>query len=162
CGSRARCCPSARRRRASQCRRRAGAKGRSFEHPDAIAQLGSELEVFVFHGAPQLLLELEQLQARVGRAGGAGRRIALPDVLAGAVQAAQQGFEMRGASALAVVAHHQGIASTEPTAARRPSSSIMIRSARPAICRLCVTTTTAVSYSRVRRKNTSCNRSELA
>src|SRR5436309_3498616 len=62
---------------------------------------------------------------------------------------------------LAVVAQHQGIASTDPTAARRPSSSIRIRSARPASCRLCVTTTTAVSYSRARRKNTSCNRSEL-
>src|SRR4029077_6188932 len=63
---------------------------------------------------------------------------------------------------LAVVAQHQGIASPDPTAASRPSSSIRIRSARPASCRLCVTTTTAVSYSRARRKNTSCSRSELA
>src|SRR2546425_226443 len=63
---------------------------------------------------------------------------------------------------LAVVAQHQGIASTEPTAARRPSSSIRIRSARPASCRLWVTTTTAVSYSRASRKNTSYSRSELA
>src|SRR6266705_2455691 len=62
---------------------------------------------------------------------------------------------------LAVVAQHQGIASTEPTAARRPSSSMRIRSARPASCRLWVTTTTAVSYSRASRKNTSCSRSEL-
>src|SRR5205814_7174650 len=197
----------------------------------------------VLHRAPQLLLELEQLQARVGRAGGAGKRVALTHVLAGAVEPAQQILEMRrerfvalrapqparfpevleraaaGGAAQpvgrggedvgaalphrlneaaqrgledrlarldplllgallaqverdfrvlfhrrevdlrlalsAVVAQHQGIASTEPTAARRPSSSIMIRSARPASCRLCVTTTTAVSYSRARRKNTS-------
>src|SRR6184192_1914883 len=205
---------------------------------------------FVLHGAPQLLLELEQLQPRVGRARSARERVALPDVLAGAVQAAQQVFEMRGEglvalsapqsarlaevleraaaggaaqpvgrrgedirpplphrldeaaqggledrlarlepfllrallaqverhfrvvlhfgemdlhlALLAVVAHHHGIASTEPTATRRPSSSIMIRSARPASCRLCVTTTTAVSYSRASRKNTSCSRSEFA
>src|SRR3989449_1893598 len=63
---------------------------------------------------------------------------------------------------LAVVAQHQGIASTEPTAARRPSSSSKIRSARPASCRLWVTTATAVSYSRASRKNTSCSRSEFA
>src|SRR3989449_11311297 len=55
---------------------------------------------------------------------------------------------------LAVITQHQGIASTEPTAVARPSSSIRIRSARPASWRLCVTTTTAVSYSRARRKNT--------
>src|SRR3989449_1494455 len=63
---------------------------------------------------------------------------------------------------LAVITQHQGIASTEPTAVARPSSSIRIRSARPASWRLCVTTTTAVSYSRARRKNTSCSRSALA
>src|SRR5207237_10913714 len=59
----------------------------------------------------------------------------------------------------AVVAPHQGIASPEPTAAARPSSSIMLRSARPASCRLCVTTTTAVSYSRRGRTHPSCKRS---
>src|SRR5205823_2784799 len=63
---------------------------------------------------------------------------------------------------LTVVAQHHGIASTEPTAASLPSSSSKIRSARPASCRLWVTTTTAVSYSRANRKKTSCRRSELA
>src|SRR5439155_158293 len=63
---------------------------------------------------------------------------------------------------LAVVAQHHGIASTELTAASLPSSSSKIRSARPASCRLCVTTTTAVSYSRASRKKTSCRRSALA
>src|SRR2546430_1275645 len=187
---------------------------------------------------------------QVARGGGARGRVALPDVLAGAVQATQQVLEMRGKrfvalgaaqaarlaevleraaaggtaqpvgrrgedvgaplphrldeaaqggledrlarlepfllravlaqverhfrvvlhfgevdlhlALFAVVAQHQGIASTEPTPASRPSSSIMIRSARPPSCRLCVTTTPAVSYSRATRKNTSCNRSELA
>src|SRR3989449_2893461 len=37
---------------------------------------------------------------------------------------------------LAVITQHQGIASTEPTAVARPSSSIRIRSARPASWRL--------------------------
>src|SRR5882672_194084 len=250
CGWRGRCCPSARTRRASPCRRRGGGRGRSFEHPDAVAQLGGELEVFVLDGPPQLLLELEQLEPRVGGALRARRGVALAHVLAGAVQPAQQvaqvrregvvtlratqpsrlpeilerapagraaqaiggrrqdvpalpdhplqkaaerRLEHRGAgldtlllralvaqverdfgvvlhlgqiddrvALLAVVAQHQGIASTDPTAARRPSSSTRIRSARPASCRLCVTTTTAVSYSRASRKNTSCSRSELA
>src|SRR5207247_1156357 len=221
-----------------------------FQHPDAVAQLRGELEVLVLDGRPERLLELQQLEPRVGGALRARRRVALAHVLAGAVQPAQQVPQVRrervvtlrapqptrlakvleGAPAggaaqaigrggqdvpaladhplqeaaerrlehrragldalllrtllaqverdlgvvlhlrqvddrvalLAVVAQHQGIASTEPTAARRPSSSIRIRSARPASCRLWVTTTTAVSYSRASRKNTSCSRSELA
>src|SRR3989475_3882312 len=241
CGSRARCSPSARRRRATRSRRRAAGTGRSLEHPDAVAQLGRELEVLAFHGAPQLLLQVEQLQPRVGGAGLAGRRVPLADVLARPVQAAQQIAQValerlvalgaaqparfaeilerraaRGAAQavgrarhdgprslaqrrhegadgrlrhghgrldplllgallaqmerdlrvvlhlgqiddrlafLAVITQHQGIASTEPTAVARPSSSIRIRSARPASWRLCVTTTTAVSYSRASRKD---------
>src|SRR5437899_3534876 len=63
---------------------------------------------------------------------------------------------------LAVIAQHQGIASTELTTVSRPSSRRSTRSARPASWRLCVTTTIAVSYSRARRKKISCNRSAFA
>src|SRR6267142_7224100 len=67
-----------------------------------------------------------------------------------------------GVAFLTVVAQHQGIASTELTVVSRPSSSNSIRSARPASWRLCVTTTTAVSYSRASRKKISCSRSAFA
>src|SRR5438105_7410692 len=67
-----------------------------------------------------------------------------------------------GVAFLTVITQHQGIASTELTIVSRPSSSNRIRSARPASWRLCVTTTTAVSYSRARRKKISCKRSALA
>src|SRR6058998_4451254 len=80
----------ARRVRASPCRRREAARGRSFQHPDAVAQLRGELEVFVLDGPPELLLELEQLEPRVGGALRTRRRVALAHVLAGAVQPAQQ------------------------------------------------------------------------
>src|SRR5213078_2835973 len=250
CASRARCSPSAPTRRASRSRRRGAGRDRSFEHPDAVAQLGGELEVLVFHGAAQLLPQIEQLYPWVRRGVGARSHVALADVLARPVEAAQQiaqvglerlvalsasqapGFPevLEGAAAggaaqavrrrgeqarsplshcldeaaqrrledgvaglealllgallaevkrhfrvvlhlrevdfhlalLAVVAQHHGIASTELTAPSLPSSSSKIRSARPASWRLCVTTMTAVSYSRASRKKTSCRRSALA
>src|SRR2546426_8192493 len=67
-----------------------------------------------------------------------------------------------GVALLAVIAQHQGIASTELTVVSRPSSSNRTRSARPASWRLCVTTTTAVSYSRASRKKISCSLSAFA
>src|SRR5216117_3674639 len=247
-GSRARPGPPGPTRRASSCRRQGAATDPSFQHPDAVAQLGGELEVLRLYRPAQLILEIEQLVARVGLF--AGRFVALPHVLARAVEAAQQVAQVRregivalraaqptrfpevlerraarraaqavrrgrqqagpalvergdetaqrrlehGAAGLdalllgarlaqverhfgivlhlgqvddrlallAVIAEHKGIASTELTAVSRPSCSQWMRSARPASCRLCVTTTTAVSYSRARRKNSSCNRSALA
>src|SRR5438045_7344133 len=59
---------------------------------------------------------------------------------------------------LAVITQHHGIASTELTAASLPSSSSKIRSARPASCRLWVTTTIAGPYPRARRTHTPCTR----
>src|SRR6266511_4099946 len=243
-------------RPASACRHRAGARDPLLEHPNAVPQLGRELEVLALDGLAQLRLQLEQPAAGVRCVAPAfpfaRRHIALADVLAGAVQPPQQIAQMRverhialvaaepagvtevaqraaarraayavgrgrnerappatfpergqeaaerglehGAAGfhalllralfaqmqghfgvvlhlrevddrvalLAVIAEHQGIASTELTVVSRPSSSKSTRSARPASWRLCVTTTTAVSYSRARRKKISCNRSALA
>src|SRR5258705_11162950 len=67
-----------------------------------------------------------------------------------------------GFAFLAVIAQHQGIASTELTVVSRPSSRSRTRSARPASWRLCVTTTTAVSYSPAGRKKISCSHAALA
>src|SRR2546430_1771513 len=64
-----------------------------------------------------------------------------------------------GVAFFAVIAEHQGIASTELTDVSRPSSSKSTRSARPASWRLCVTTTPAASYSPASRKKISCSRS---
>src|SRR5213592_4908700 len=247
-------------RPASACRHRAGARDPLLEHPNAVPQLGRELEVFAFDGLAQLCLQLEQPAAGVRCVTPAfcfaRRHVALAHVLAGAVQppqqiaqmgverhialiaaepagvtevaqraaarraayavgrgrneraprppptaplpecgqeAAERGLEdgaagfhalllralfaqMQGhfgvvlhlrqvddcVALLAVIAEHQGIASTELTVVSRPSSSKSTRSARPANCRLCVTTTTAVSYSRASRKKISCSRSALA
>src|SRR5262249_12895937 len=55
----------------------------------------------------------------------------------------------------AVRADQHGNASTVGTGASRPSSSSRARSARAASCRLCVTSTTAVSSSRASLKNNS-------
>src|SRR3990172_9088427 len=62
----------------------------------------------------------------------------------------------------AVLAHHQGSASTSPTYVSRPSSSSSARSARAASWRLCVTINTAVSSSRARRKNRSATSTPAA
>src|SRR5258706_2501869 len=67
-----------------------------------------------------------------------------------------------GFAFLAVIAQHQGIASTELTVVSRPSSRSRTRSARPASWRLWVTPTTPVSYPPPRRKNISCSRSAFA
>src|SRR2546427_6066715 len=61
-----------------------------FRSPDAVPQLRRELEVLALDGAAQLLLEVEQLEARVGLACRAGGDVALAHVLARAVQATQQ------------------------------------------------------------------------
>src|SRR5260370_23568487 len=95
CGWRARCCPWGPRRRASPCRRLAAVRDRSFEHPDAVAQLGRELEVLHLDRAPQLLLQVEQLEPRVRLARRPGHGVALADVLARAVEAAPQVAQMR-------------------------------------------------------------------
>src|SRR5574341_200551 len=244
CGWTARSSTWDRTRPASAFRHRGAETGPLFEHPDAVPQLSRQLEVFSLDGAPQLGLQLEQAAAGIGVAPClTGDRVALPDVLAGTVQPAQQVAKVpiechvaliapqaarvaevaQGAAArraahsvggrrderralpqraeeiaqralhdraarlhalllgtllaqverdlgvmldlgevddrvpfLAVIAQHQGIASTELTVVSRPSSSKSTRSARPASWRLWVTTTTAVSYSRASRKKISC------
>ena len=56
-GSRARGGWPARSHPASRPRHPSGGSGRSFQHPQAVAQLGGQLEVFGLHGQPQLLAQ---------------------------------------------------------------------------------------------------------
>src|SRR6202007_669923 len=91
----ARCCLSAPTRRASRCRRQAATKGRSFEHPNAVTELGGELEVFVFHRPPELLLEVEQAKTWIVGAFAARRDVGLAAVLARAVEPAEQVAQVR-------------------------------------------------------------------
>src|SRR5437016_5674066 len=223
-----------------------------FQHPDAVPQLGRKLEVLALYRAAQLRLQVEETAAGIVGAALARALVTLTDVLARAVQPAEQVAQMRverdialiaaqpagiaevaqraaarraaqrvarrrheraraaafdhrpqkvpegtlehraarfhalllsallaqmerdlgvvlhlgqvddGVAFFAVISEHQGIASTELTDVSRPSSSKSTRSARPASWRLCVTTTTAVSYSRASRKKISCSRSAFA
>src|SRR2546422_371583 len=86
--------PGGPRRRANACRRRGAARGRSFEHADAVAQLGGELEVLVLDRLAELLPQVEQLPRGV-RLRLAGGDVALADVLARAVQPPQQIAQVR-------------------------------------------------------------------
>src|SRR5205085_496758 len=147
-------------RPASAFHRRGGVPDPLLEHPNTVSQLGRELEVLTDHRAEEIAERALQHRAT-----------GLDSLLLGALLAqVERDFgvvlDLRQVDDrvpfLAVVAEHQGIASTELTVVSRPSSSNKIRSARPASWRLWVTTTTAVSYSRARRKKISCNRSALA